>query len=196
MWKICKNYPDYEVSTFGEIRNKENKNVLKIRYNNRGYSIVDLYKDKKRHTVLVHREVAFAFLEKHKSANQINHKDGNKSNNIVSNLEWVTQSENMKHAYATNLRKYSPYEVTEEYRRKMRNVGANIVHHSKEISVYDMNNKFIGIYESPKVAAEQLEMIYSYHFKVATIRNVANPNEKQSTYRSLVFRYTGNITDK
>ena len=50
---------------------------------------------------MIHRLVAQAFLPNEKE--QVNHKDGNKLNNHVDNLQWVTQSENMKHAYDTGL---------------------------------------------------------------------------------------------
>jgi hypothetical protein len=53
----------------------------------------------------VHREVALAFLHKDTHKNEVNHKDGDKSNNNMTNLEWVTTSENQKHAISTGLKK-------------------------------------------------------------------------------------------
>lgn len=70
---------------------------------NTGYCIVLLYGDR-RHYLTVHRLVAEAFLPKILGRDIINHKDGNKQNNRVDNLEWCTYSENTKHAINQNLR--------------------------------------------------------------------------------------------
>ena len=68
-----------------------------------GYIRVTLYKPTRvRH--LLHRLVAEHFLEKIEGKNFVNHKDGNKNNNHYTNLEWVTQSENEKHAFRSGLR--------------------------------------------------------------------------------------------
>ena len=66
--------------------------------NGRGYRSISLYKDGVQHQTTVHRLVAQAFIPNPKNLPQINHKDGDKSNNNVYNLEWVTAKENMAHA--------------------------------------------------------------------------------------------------
>lgn len=71
----------------------------------RGYVRVCLTKNKKGRKFLLHVLVAMAFLHKPSGATQVNHKDGNKQNNVVENLEWVTQKENMAHAWRIGLRK-------------------------------------------------------------------------------------------
>lgn len=68
-----------------------------------------------RKDVYIHRLVALAFLENPQNKSEVNHKDGNKENNNVDNLEWVTSSENKKHAYRTGLRNIE--ELTEMARR-------------------------------------------------------------------------------
>jgi len=57
-----------------------------------------------RKDVYIHRLVALAFLENPQNKSEVNHKDGNKENNNVDNLEWCTSAENKKHAYLTGLR--------------------------------------------------------------------------------------------
>jgi hypothetical protein len=68
-----------------------------------GYLSVCLYLNGKRHEIMIHRLVANNFIDNPHNKQQVNHIDGNKSNNHFSNLEWVTQSENIKHAYDNGL---------------------------------------------------------------------------------------------
>ena len=69
-----------------------------------GYSYVVLYKNKKRKHFKVHRLVAMAFLKNPKNKPEVNHKQGIKSDNRVTELEWNTTSENVQHAYDTGLK--------------------------------------------------------------------------------------------
>lgn len=97
-------FPDYMVSDFGRVYSKRRKRLLGLRPNHKGYLCTEVNYMKERKTFLVHRLVAFAFLDKpSKEQTQINHIDGDKSNNCVSNLEWCTQSENKKHAFRIGL---------------------------------------------------------------------------------------------
>ena len=68
-----------------------------------GYLTVRLSKKGKDSTIYVHRLLGFAFIPNPDAKPMINHKDGNKLNNCISNLEWVTHSENMAHAYSIGL---------------------------------------------------------------------------------------------
>ena len=68
-----------------------------------GYLTVRLSKKGKDSTIYVHRLLGFAFIPNPDAKPMINHKDGNKLNNSISNLEWVTHAENMKHAYLIGL---------------------------------------------------------------------------------------------
>jgi len=69
----------------------------------KGYLKIGLNVDLKRKCFFVHRLVAEAFIPNPDNKPEINHKDGNKKNNNVSNLEWVTHSENLQHAVTTGL---------------------------------------------------------------------------------------------
>lgn len=72
-----------------------------------GYMTVNLYKAGERHRAhLVHRLVATHFMPTDDTSLVVNHKDGNKENNDVSNLEWVTRKENIRHAVANGLNKF------------------------------------------------------------------------------------------
>jgi hypothetical protein len=95
-WKLIKNYENYEVSSLGNIRNIKTKRILKST-NQGGYLIVGLCKNGKGQTIGIHRLVAIAFIENPENKTQVNHKDKNRSNNNVSNLEWNTALENNIH---------------------------------------------------------------------------------------------------
>jgi hypothetical protein len=92
----------YTISNFGNIYNSNNE-LLKPFPNNRSYLCVDLFYDGIRERHRVHRLVAALFIDNPEGKPQVNHIDGNKQNNYVTNLEWVTGSENIKHAYDTGL---------------------------------------------------------------------------------------------
>jgi hypothetical protein len=94
----------YLVSISGEIYSIKTKKLLKQMQTEKGYLVVELWVNYKRKSVKVHRLVAETFIENPFGKKEINHKDGNKSNNHVNNLEWCSRTENMKHAYKTGLR--------------------------------------------------------------------------------------------
>ena len=117
IWKDIKGYEGlYQVSNFGRvktlpriIRNSSNgryytkEKILKLGKQTTGYLYVCLYKNNTHKTHRIHRLVAEAFIANPENKLQVNHIDGNKTNNHVSNLEWVTRKENMKHAYKIGL---------------------------------------------------------------------------------------------
>lgn len=90
----------YEVSTEGHIRNKSTGRILKEFVGKDGYLRVQ-FSGKTR---TVHRVVACAYVASDIGKPFVNHKDGNKQNNHVDNLEWVTREENMQHAYNHGLK--------------------------------------------------------------------------------------------
>ena len=98
-WKTIENVTNYEVSDLGQIRNTKTNYILKGRLNKSGYLQVSLTdkETKKQKNYYIHRLVAIYFLENLDNKREVNHKDGNKLNNNVDNLEWVTPSENQKH---------------------------------------------------------------------------------------------------
>ncbi len=95
MWVDVKGFEDkYQVNENGIVRNKISGKVLKNTPDNyNGYSHCNLYYNSKSNIKLVHRLVAEAFIPNPEGKSQVHHKDGNKLNNSVDNLEWVTPSE-------------------------------------------------------------------------------------------------------
>lgn len=103
VWKTINGYEgEYSVSTFGRIRNDHTGKVTRGRESGNGYKKFDFSGE---HKVVgrayVHRLVAEAFLEKGDGDIEVNHKDGNRANNNVDNLEWVSSSGNTEHAIVT-----------------------------------------------------------------------------------------------
>lgn len=100
-WRTIKNYPDYEVSSSGDVYSKRTNRILS-QGDSGGYPMVVLC-DGSMHSRKVHRLVAEAFVPNPHNKPEINHIDGCKTNNNVDNLEWCTRSENIKHAFQTGL---------------------------------------------------------------------------------------------
>jgi hypothetical protein len=95
-WAEVRKMPRYEVSTVGRIRNKDTGRILKPFTQNRGYRQIVLSGDTGTWRPTVHRLVAEAFLGP--SDLEVNHKDLDKGNNRIENLEYVTRSQNQAHA--------------------------------------------------------------------------------------------------
>ncbi len=93
----------YQVSPDGRVFSLVTNKWLKPRNAGAGYQTVMLYKNKRGKNFYIHRLVAEAFLDVVDGKDFVNHIDGDKTNNSVDNLEWVTRSENMLHANAIGL---------------------------------------------------------------------------------------------
>lgn len=108
----------YAINENGDIINVKTKVIKKSFVNSWGYKNVCLYNHKKNYTFSVHRLVAESFLTNPENKEQVNHIDGNKLNNTLSNLEWTTRSENLRHAYKNNLSKVT-INMANEARKKI-----------------------------------------------------------------------------
>jgi len=116
IWKEIIGYENYIVSNLGnvlslpkKVKNKngyrETKTRLLVLNNNNGYKYVCFVKDGQKKNYLVHRLVALAFLENTNNYQEVNHKDGNRGNNNVENLEWCTRQQNIDHSWEKGLTK-------------------------------------------------------------------------------------------
>lgn len=102
MWKKSSINSNYMISDDGRIRRNGSDNDHSMRDND-GYLVTDLYKNGRRSTERVHRLVATEFVPNPDNKPEVNHKDGNKYNNLATNLEWVTKKENCRHAWDNGL---------------------------------------------------------------------------------------------
>ena len=116
MWKEINE--KYSISNDGQVKNNKTQYILKGDLNCKGYKRVVLEPKGKHH--FIHRLVAEAFIPNPDNKPQVNHKDGNKLNNHVSNLEWCTNAENTLHSYtalgrAGNLTTIGQYNLIMKY---------------------------------------------------------------------------------
>lgn len=142
IWKDIKDYEGlYEVSNLGSVRRKgyistKGKNgyrvfesrELKSWHNYKGYIKVALCKNGISHEKFVHRLVAEAFIDNPNNLPQVNHIDGDKSNNDFYNLEWCTCKENIRHSYDNNL-------INAEKRANSRKDNYNVVYNGEKMSL-------------------------------------------------------------
>lgn len=138
----------YEVSPEGLVFSRRKKRILPQTNNGHGYLSVHTFLDNEDKRYCVHRLVAMCYIPNPLNKKEVNHIDGNKSNNQVSNLEWATKSENAKH-------KYSP-------------TGQNMKHNKAHL-IYKVNNnsELIGVFKSMAFCA----LISGLH-----INNITNDN--------------------
>lgn len=140
IWLTIKYNDNYEVSSLGNVRNKKTKRILKPAISNKGYYLVALSNKGKLHTYSIHKLVMEHFNRCAFDYEVINHKDHNKLNNKLENLEYITQQENVKDAYDSGLcenarqqAKYNVLKASEEKKIK--------------INQYDIQGNFIKQWE-------------------------------------------------
>ena len=131
IWKDIKGYEGlYQVSNLGRVKSLKyhrgsREQILKPKITKDGYYETALCHNKKYKYIRTHRLVAMAFCKNPYNKLEVNHKDGNKLNNYADNLEWVTSSENHKHAYKIGLQKISGGALLN--RKKVKCVELNII---------------------------------------------------------------------
>jgi hypothetical protein len=132
-WINIPDFPNYEASNNGGIRNKTTRKLLNPWDDGRGYLQVDV----NGQTIRVHKLIASAFYDCTVNGLVVNHIDGNKKNNFIGNLEWCTQADNMRHAHRTGL---IPHNGQGGLPRKMvKIVETGIIYESLQSCASDIN---------------------------------------------------------
>ncbi len=156
------NYENYYIFPDGNIYNIKTKILLKHFKKADGYMSVGLSKEGKCTLFLIHVLLAKTFIPNPDNKSIVNHKDGNKINNNISNLEWVTHSENILHAYNTKL-------------NNSRKVIFNF------IIQYNLQNKEIARFKSIAEASKKTNINRNSIWKVC--------NNKQKTGGNYIWKY-------
>lgn len=113
MWKDIPEWEDYyEVNEKGEVRNKQTLKLIEGDVNNAGYYRVALYHKPNKKRFFRHRLVAQLFIPNPNNYAEVNHIDGDKSNNCVDNLEWCNRSYNEREARRLGIKSYHPFQAT------------------------------------------------------------------------------------
>lgn len=136
IWKPIRFYMGaYEVSNYGRVRSLQSgkPRIMAQTSGTWGYLVVNLNGTPK----LVHRLIADTFIPNPQGKKEVNHVNGDKFDNIPENLEWVTPSENIKHAVHTGLNQFT-------------------LDKCKKVAQYDREGNFIAEYPSINSAAEAL----------------------------------------
>ena len=184
IWKDIPGFEGrYQVSTFGRIKSLPRKvkagrtyryvqeHILSARYDSRGYSRICIKIHPKKYWFSVHRLVAEIFIPNPNNYPVINHKDNNPRNNCVDNLEWCTQSYNVKYSYTKGNAK-----PTSGCFKK-----GNIPHNLKRVSQYDKDGHFLNFYDSITLASKSIKRT------PGAIQNCLHGNTK--TAGGYVWRY-------
>lgn len=152
-------YPDYEVSTLGNVkslnyRHTGKEKILKQMKHKNDYLHISLYRNGKHKNYDTHRLVALAFISNPNNLPQVNHKDENKQNNKVDNLEWVTSKYNnnygTRNEKASKVQKGKP--KSDEHKQKISEARR------KPILQFTLDNIFIREWDSAKSASKELNI--------------------------------------
>nr|WP_312578233.1 NUMOD4 domain-containing protein [Sedimentibacter sp.] len=162
IWKDVKGYEGlYQVSNLGRIKSIRNNIILKQRLDKDGYCIINLSNNGMQKHYRVHRLVAETFITNDNAKPQVNHLDGNKTNNYTSNLEWVTGKENLHHAIRNGL-------FTEDM----------MICKPRKVNQLDMNGNKLKLFNSLREAQRVLDIAHS-NISVAC----SNPNKSAGGYK-------------
>lgn len=168
IWKDIPNYEGlYQASPSGNIKSLYRNKILKYEISKNGYCQVMLCKNKKQKLLYVHRLVAMTYLNNFNEKLQVNHKDGNKQNNNINNLEMVTCKENIQHSFKNKLQVIKSGEENHLYNRY-----GQYANKSKPIYQYDLEGNFIKQWNCQKDVERELG------FKVQNISACALGNKK------------------
>ena len=203
IWKSIPGFSSYEINNFGDVRSKRDRNKLKKTcINNRGYHMVELVNDDfYSKNCLIHRLMAITFIPdtginpdgtKMIGKHQVNHKDGNKDNLFLENLEWCDQSYNMRESYRLGLRSYVPHSITDEYREKMRKISSR-PSPGKEVQM--LNKDTLEVIETFESSFDAVKKHPELNLKDSGIRDAANHRRGTETYKGFRWKFTGNISN-
>lgn len=177
IWKNIIGFENYQISNTGLVRKEEK--VLSP-FNNNGYERILLINGDNKSKKLIHRLVAEHFIPNQENKPQVNHKNLNKKNNCVDNLEWMTNKENVKHAI-DNIP-----ERRRQLKEDMSKIGKkhgkiNAMKARKPIDQLSLDGELIKRYDSARDASRELNISYKGISKCCT--------GGSKTYKGFIWRF-------
>lgn len=161
-------FPEYLIAQSGMVYSKRTDKFLKPRRVN-GYSLVTLCGNGLKKQISVHVLVATAFLGERPHGFVVNHKNGVRTDNRASNLEWVSQSENVKHAYEHKLRV-----INEAHRQRAASLGR-----ARRVCTEDTERLIISSYTGRRGDITRLSKMFSVsRYVVSGVINRSFKNER------------------
>lgn len=161
IWKSINNFSDYEISNKGRVKSYKQSKTGIIRKltpnNNSGYLMVILRKGNKPYNLYVHRLVAEAFIPNPNHLVTVNHIDGNILNNDVSNLEWLSNQDNIVQSHQVNNYKYR-----NSSKRKVRCIETGMIYPSVSEAARQIGGSDVGI---GRVCRGERNTYYGYHWE-------------------------------
>jgi hypothetical protein len=171
IWKNTTQNPNFQVSNKGRVRNITTNKITEP--NSKGYQYVRLGKKQ----YLAHRLVATAFIPNPDNLPDVNHIDGNKANNNVTNLEWCTRKHNMRHAYNTGLIQHPTGQDSKQYGKTTsaatRQKQSIVRKDKKKVYQYTLTGELVREYEATT-------QVQQYGFNRSAISQCLNGKLKQS----------------
>lgn len=164
IWKDVEGFNGYQISNLGRVKSYYNNTTI-IRKTSVvcGYKHLMLSKNKKKYNFYIHKLVANAFIPNPENKPEVNHIDGNKLNNNISNLEWVTRKENCQHAWETGLCEHNHMILKTRDYSKLRQFTKLW---SKPIYSSKLNMQF----ESVRYASRYIQKTYHSNVNTGTIK--------------------------
>lgn len=153
-FRVIDGYDNYCISNYGRCYSLFSKKFLKARDNGHGYLYCEIYKDGKRKKFYIYRLVALHFIPNPLNKLEVNHKDLNKNNNCVHNLEWVTPKENISHAHKNGA-----------FKETVEKLIVPVIRYSNEGSIID-------------VFHSRIECSKSLNIKLSTVKECIRKNRK------------------
>jgi hypothetical protein len=166
IWKEINEHHKYSISNFGRLKNNKTGHILNLRIKN-GYVFAGVScSHRVKKWLSVHRLVAKAFLPNPMYKPEVNHIDGNKLNNSLNNLEWVTKLENMHHSIRTGL--HNPKMIS-----------------AKTVCMFNLNGVFIKQFVSAREASRSMN--------INTIHQACKQNDNRKQAGGYIWRYRETI---
>ena len=153
VWKELKDYSNYEISSFGNLRNKNTKKHLKLSSKGGYFGTCIKNNNSERKSMKIHRLVALTFIPNPENKYTVNHKDHNKSNNNINNLEWATITEQNQH------------------KRKTKKEVQRLISSRKVWRINKDTNEKIELYETMRDASK-----WVYNNNLTTVKEFNNGN--------------------